>query len=54
MTAFLITATLAFFFMGVIWSKDGLPNVALKLIWIGLGFWGFALSLQALGYIVKG
>lgn len=39
--------------MGIVWNRDNITNVVVKIICIGLGIWGLIATLQLSGYIIK-
>lgn len=53
MTAFIITASIVFLVLGIIWTKSTWINTFVKVILLGMGGWGGFLSLQLLGYVVQ-
>jgi hypothetical protein len=53
MTSYLIASSIILLFVGIIWSRDHIANVAFKVMFLGMGIWGLVLSLVALGYLIK-
>ena len=45
--AFIIAATICFTALGIIWNKSDYFNFLLKLVFIGMAFWGAAFIAQA-------
>ena len=50
---FFITATIMFFFLGIIWTKRNWSNVFVKIVLITHAVAGIFLILSRLGYIVR-
>lgn len=53
MTSFIITASIIFGLLGLIWSRKDLFNLLIKAAFFGIMIWGILLSLQGLGYLIK-
>jgi hypothetical protein len=51
---YLIASTVLLFVLGVLWERKTWLNFTLKLMFFGLSFFGAFVTLQTLGYIVKG
>jgi len=46
-------STVMFAFLCTIWTTKNFPNTVLKLVFLGLGFYGGLLLGYSLGFIVK-
>jgi hypothetical protein len=53
MSTFAIVAAIIFCLLGLIWRRDSLINLVLKILMLGMAAWGGFLVLQNLGYIVR-
>ena len=38
---------------GIVWSKNGIKDLIVKIIFIVLSLWGIIVTLQLEGYIIK-
>ena len=50
---FVFVCTLIFSVLGVLWTKTSGPDIIAKLFLIAMAGWGWFLSLQSAGYVVK-
>lgn len=50
---YVFVCTLIFSVLGVLWTKASGPDIIVKLFLLTMGGWGWFLSLQSMGYVVK-
>lgn len=50
---YVFVCTLIFSVLGVLWTKTSGPDIIAKLFLIAMAGWGWFLSLQSAGYVVK-
>jgi hypothetical protein len=53
MLALLISNTVIFLLLGLIWSKEGIYNLIAKVSLFGLGMLNLIYLLKELGYLIK-
>lgn len=53
MTTYTLIAVIAFFILGIIWSKKDFVNFLIKLFFFGMAFAGAFLWATEMGYIIK-
>lgn len=52
MNYYLATSAVFLLIMGITWTKKDLPNLLVKMVFLGLGGWGLVLYLISTGYVI--